>query len=168
LKIASDKNERKKNMSTPNFYKKNASKYFANEIENDFDFDDLTDNVRSEIKNAEPVDRWEKDGLRSYEGKIFAEINKTIGKWIITIELIARGGYYGGANLDWNVEIVDNNSGYDFGWNDEKISGTADYYINKQIEKIEKVYSEYTTPLICVGVFSNGEAVYEKLKAIAI
>lgn len=149
-------------MSTPNFYNRKASKIFASPCEDDFAYDDLIGNVRSELKEAEPVNKWEKDGLRSYEGNIFAEISKTIGKWAITINLIVRGGYYGGINLDWGVEIEDTSEGDSFEWGEAKISDTADNYIHKQIEKIEKTYRNFTEPLICLGVFSNGEAVYER------
>jgi len=153
-------------MSTPNFYNKNASKIFAVELEEDFEYDDLIDNLRSAIKNCVPADRWEGDNNRSYEGKIFAEINKTIGKWGITINLIIRNAYYSGANLDWGVEIEDQNTGDSFERGEDKISNTAENYIQNEIAKIEKVFSDYSIPLICVGIFSNGEAIYQEAKKL--
>ena len=149
-------------MSTPNFYNRNASKIFSSECAEDWDVDDLIDDVKCGLKNATEVDRWENNGLRSYGGKIFAEINKTMGKWAITINIIMRDGYYGGVNLDWSVEIKDLTEGDNFERGEGKISNTAESYIDNQIAKIEKVFTDYTTPLICLGVFSNGEAVYEK------
>lgn len=157
-------------MSTPNFYKRNASKYFASECEEEYDYEDLIENVRSELKKAEPVEKYERDGLRSYGGSIFAEITKTIGKWEITIGLIARSGYYAGVNLDWQIDILDLNTDDNFEHGEDKISNTAENYIQKQIEKIESIFEQFTTPLICLGVFSNGEAIYKRagsLKAIA-
>jgi len=150
-------------MSTPNFYNRKASKIFASECEEEFDYDDLIGNILSELKQAKPSDKYE-DALRSYAGRIFAEIDKTIGKWGITINLIARSGYYSGVNLDWRVDIEDQQTGDSFEHGEDKISNTAENYISDQIAKIEKVYREYTTPLICVAVFSNGEAIYERAK----
>jgi hypothetical protein len=65
-------------------------------------------------------------------------------------------------NPDGEIENIQFTKHFERG--DEKISNTAENYIKKQIAKIENVYREYTTPLICKGIFSNGEAVYEKAK----
>jgi hypothetical protein len=148
-------------MSTPNFHNVNASKIFATRCEKQFNFDDLISNIISEFYNAEPADRSESDSLRSYEGRVFAEINKTIGQWVITINLIARNGYYDGINLDWSVELENTETGDSYERGEIKIPAAAENFIDGQIAKIEKVYAEHTTPLICVGVFSNGEAVYQ-------
>lgn len=151
-------------MSTPNFYKCNASKYFASECEEDFEYQDLKDNIKSALPQARPVEKFENN--RSYGGLIFAEIDKTIGKWAITISLIARSGYYSGLNLDWKIEIEDLINGESFEHGEDKVSNTAENYIQKQIEKIEKIYAEYTTPLNCVAIFSNGEAIYERVSKL--
>jgi len=111
------------------FYNRNASKIFASECENDFDFDDLIGNMRCEIKHAVEVERYEENGLSSYGGKIFAEICKTIGRFDIVINLIIRDGYYGGMNLDWSVDITDNTDGDTFELGEIKISNTAENYI---------------------------------------
>jgi len=155
-------------MSTPNFHNRKASRIFASECEHEFDYEDLILNVQSALPKATPADRSEPDSLRSYEGQVFAEIERIIGKWGITISLIVRGGYYGGLNLDWRVDITDQYEGDNFEWGEDAISATADNYIQKQIAKIEKIFAQFTTPLICVGIFSNGEAVYEKASRLGL
>jgi hypothetical protein len=149
-------------MSTPNFYNKNASRVFASECQEEFDYNDLLDNVRSELKYFNKQERPDND--RSYPGTIFAEYNIESGKFMASINLIARSGYYSGVNLDWEVEIENQKTGDSFEMGEDKISATLQNLIDRKIKQIEKVYKIYTTPLICLGVFSNGEAIYEKAK----
>lgn len=149
-------------MSTPNFYNKNASKIFASECQEEFDYDDLIGNVRSELKGARELN--EGDGDRNYPATKFAELEVKTGKWIASIYLTARGGYYSGLNLDWEVEVEDVNEGSSFELGEDKIPSTLQNLIDNKIKKIENVYRIYTMPLICRAVFSNGEAVYEKAK----
>lgn len=151
-------------MSTPNFYNKNASRIFASECEDEIDFNDLLTNVLSEIKGAREVDRW--DNNRNYEAKTFGEVEIEKNKWRIIIGLDVRNGYYSGVNLDWRVEAEDLTTGDSDEWEEGAVFLPAymEAIIRRKIKQIEKVYSEYTTPLICLGVFSNGEAVYEKAK----
>ncbi len=40
-------------MSTPNFYNKNASRIFANECEEEWDYEDLKSNLNSELAKLE-------------------------------------------------------------------------------------------------------------------
>jgi hypothetical protein len=149
-------------MSTPNFKKVNASKYFAVETETDYDYDDLVMNLQSEF---EKKDKYEND--RSYPGKIVAGIEKNLGKWNVEVEIIVRGGYYSGCNLDWNVITTDQNSGdvYEYGDYEEKDLPTyINNWIGAKIKKVEKVFAQNSTPLYCRGIFSNGEAIYETCK----
>jgi len=147
-------------MSTPNFCNRNAGKIFASECPEEWDYDDLIGNVRSELKEAREIN--ESDNDRSYPATKFAEIEIRSGKWIATIYLTARGGYYSGVNLDWEVEIENINEGSSFEMGDDKIPNTLQNLIDAKIKKIEKVYADYTTPIICLAVFSNGEAIYKK------
>lgn len=149
-------------MSTPNFYNKNASKIFASECQEQFDYDNLIGNVRSELKGAREISKSDND--RNYPATKFAELEVKTGKWIANIFLTSRAGYYSGLNLDWEVEIEDINEGSSFELGEDKIPSTLQNLIDAKIKKIEKVYADYTTPLICRGIFSNGEAVYEKAK----
>jgi len=149
-------------MSTPNFYNKNASKIFASECKEEWDFDDLLENVRSELKGARELD--ESDGDRNYPATIFTEFDIRQGNWIATINLTARSGYYGGVNLDWEAEIENEKEYGSYELGEIKIPASLQARIDSKVRQVEKVYKIYTTPLICRGVFSNGEAVYEKAK----
>jgi len=153
-------------MSTPNFYNKNASKIFASECQEEYDYDDLIDNVRCALKESKQISEGDND--RNYPATKFAEIDIESGKWLATIYLTSRSGYYSGLNLDWEIEILDQSEGDSYDYGDVKISNTLQNLIDDKIRKIEKVYAEFTTPLICRGVFSNGEAVYEKSSLITI
>ena len=150
-------------MSTPNFYNRNASKIFASEYGEEVDFDDLTGNVLCELKGVREVDRWDNN---SYEAKTFGEMYIEKNKWLITICLDIRSGYYSGVNLDWHVEAEDLTTGDSYEWEEGEVFLPAYMVeiIRRKIKQIEKVYAIYTTPLICLGVFSTGEAVYEKAK----
>lgn len=149
-------------MSTPNFKNKHASRVFASECQEEYDYSDLLDNVRSELKHFNKQERFNNE--RNYPGEIFAEYNIESGKFMASINLIARGGYYSGVNLDWEVEIENQQTGDSFEMGEDKISATLQNLIDSKIRQVEKVYKTYTTPLICRGVFSNGEAIYEKAK----
>ena len=150
-------------MSTPNFCKKNAKNYYAVEIETDFDYDDLVYNLQAIFKDK--TEKWDNNN-RSYEGKIVSRINKTIGKWDLCFDIIIRNGYYSGVNLDWDLTITDKTDYTEYYFNDYDYKDLPRYIhdkIDKQIDKIEKVFSDLSTPLICAGIFSNGEAIYQKL-----
>ena len=145
-------------MSTPNFYNKNAGKVYACKIEEEFDYEDLIMNLRAEIEGVD-VDKWE-NGLRSYEGRIIKEIEVSKGKWGAIISVIIRNAYYSGVNLDWEVTGEDLNSGeeYDF----ENLPEYFKEIIFRKLDKIEKVFKNNSTPLNCLGIMSNGEAIYQK------
>lgn len=49
-------------MSTPNFANRNASKIFASECQEEFDYDDLIGNVRCELKGADTIEEVEENG----------------------------------------------------------------------------------------------------------
>src|ERR1035437_9178757 len=132
-----------KNMSTGNFYNKNASNVFAvlmnheqpiqdedgNDTEeteevgaDEWEADDLNEEIKAICEDIKKYSyyhdckHWE-DGLRSYDGLIIGNLctSKCFGdiEVSIGIEIIRRNGYYEGANLDWNVEIELDGSKYD-------------------------------------------------------
>lgn len=137
-------------------------------------------------------DEYDKDALRSYGGKIIASVygeSKYYKKLDIEVqprlEIVVRNGYYSGINFDYRMiyditddeiedseelfdMLVDNAIYYKDLSKKEAIRNAkfAEKYLEKSMEelrdKVEKVLSEYTTPLNCVGTFSNGEAVYKK------
>jgi len=145
-------------MSTPNFRNVNASKIYAVRLINEFDYDDLVDNLQAEFQSY--VDSFDND--RNYPGRIISDIQATKGKWDITINIIVRSAYYDGVNLDWEVQIRDNRDGDYFEWGEDETPRYVNDYIEAKIKKVEKIFKDYSTPLICRCIFSNGEAVYEK------
>lgn len=96
-------------MSTPNFYNKNASKIFASECDERDDYNDLIGNVRYAIKESKEISEGDYD--RNYPATKFSEIDIESGKWLATIYLTCRSGYYSGMNLDWEIEILDQKQG---------------------------------------------------------
>lgn len=148
-------------MSTPNFNKKNASKYYAVELQDEYDYDVLKENLHFEFQDT--ADFWENNG----EGKVVAQIVKCFNNWEITFNIIIRSGYYDGANLDWDVIVKDTRdyTEYYYGDYEEKeLPQCVNNWITSKIKKVEKIFAQYSTPLVCKGIFSNGEAIYEKAK----
>jgi hypothetical protein len=150
-------------MSTSNFYKKNASKYFSINLKDEYDYDILKENLWVEFQDT--ADFWEKDFCRGYDGKVVAQIVKDFKKWEITFNIIIRNGYYNGVNLDWDCTIINNNNGDEYYFGDYDYKELPKYindWVDKKIKSIEKVFSRYSEPLICTARFSNGEAIYQR------
>ena len=145
-------------MSTPNYKNVNASKVFATELEDSTELDDLIKNIQNEIGEAVDIN----DHDRSYPGNIISEIRKSVGKWGIIFYIIIRSGYYSGVNLDWDCKVLDDIKDMDFDFNDKDLPKTVQNKIESLKVKAEKVFTKFTTPLIRVATFSNGEAVYRK------
>ena len=145
-------------MSTANFVKKNASKYYAVETEEDYQYGDLVMNLQTEFKSEK--DLWDSD--RNYGGHIIAQVEKEFGKWAVEFDIIIRSGYYAGVNLDWECRIIDVEERTENYLGEIKLPKRIQSWIDNRIKKIEKVFADYSTPLICTARFSNGEAMYAK------
>ena len=171
-------------MGTSNFYNKNASRIFACEIEEEWKYEDLIDNLIWELETikdfqSEIEDKWETNGLRSFPGRILGGFKRWFicneYEYGVEIDAIVRSGYYSGVNLDYDIGITED--GYDFDPENsydiedlnEKHGSTNDVLerITKlktdMIEEIEKVFKENSTPLIVAARFSNGETIYEEV-----
>lgn len=150
-------------MSTPNFSKQNASKFYAIELQDDYEYEDLVGNLQYAFGIENKTDKW--DGNRNYEGKIISQLDKNLGNYNVCFDIIIRSGYYSGANLDWNVMITDENSWdkYEYGYYEDKnLPKYIHNYVTSKIKSIEKVFAQNSMPLYCKGIFSNGEAIYAK------
>ena len=174
-------------MSAQNFYNKNASRIFANECEEEWDYEDLKSNLNSELAKLETDNLYidcyadeRHNGDRNYGGLILGtlSIEKEYSQMDVSVTLtpVIRSGYYGGVNLDWEMEYHIEGDPHDDiddidweahfpnrpfmyeGWVTTFLEESAD----KLKTKVEKVFADYSTPLNRVGVFSNGEAIYEK------
>jgi hypothetical protein len=169
-------------MATANFYNKNASKIFAAEIEEEWDYRDLVDNIQYALEDWSDEDKPSSDR----EGTVIAE--KTLrGAYAgcdvsVTVRAVVRSGYYAGVNVDWEVEYAVGHH------SDEEM--LEEYYISDEIEnygwtnrgmavmqapnvtkfwersvkalsgELEDKLTEYTTPLVVTARFSNGETMY--------
>jgi hypothetical protein len=177
-------------MSTSNFHNVNASAIFAVPLENDFDYEDLVDNLKSELNNdPDYVDygKSDKHELRSFPSRSLGSIRKYHQYKDFYVEVcvtpVIRSGYYSGCNLDWNVDYTingdaqyDNNDFYidDIAWYGKLPKSTATKYAklaekkaeklkNEIVEKVESIFADYSERYGVTAVFSNGETIYHKL-----
>lgn len=176
-------------MSTPNFANKNASRVFAFEVEDEFDYEDAVSNVACALEYSKEDIVFEEenksDGDRSYPGRVFGEVQGK-GKYYekldlqvdVSLDVVVRSGYYSGGNFDYNFKIdlngdvVDDVEDIDLQYEANGLKQARQYekyvkaYVEKELsrlqEVVEKVYEQFTTPLKCLGVASNGEAFYER------
>ena len=140
-------------MATGNFYNKNASCIYAVETEDEFAYEDLVLNLQSEfsalhtdrkVAYYREEDDYEKDGLRSYCGKIIGIVDgptkyykKVETEVFIRAEIIVRNGYYSGVNLDYNIKVYANCEVYNL----EIYDLDDEIYIGET--KLEKLYANY-------------------------
>jgi hypothetical protein len=175
-------------MATSNFHNVNASAIFAVPLENEYDYDDLVENLTSELNNdADYVDygKTDKHELRSFPSRTLGSIRKYHQYKDFYVEVcvtpVIRSGYYSGVNLDWNVDYAINGDIYDIdelengiGYNTAlpiskiKVYSSlaekkAEKLKNDIVEKLEALYNNYSDRYGVTAVFSNGETIYHKL-----
>jgi DNA-binding Lrp family transcriptional regulator len=176
-------------MATGNFHNVNASRIFAVQIEEEWDYEDLKSNLLCELEAKGFVKGYGNDPneLRSFPSSILA--SKSVYKDFCGVEVeveitaIVRSGYYSGVNLDWQLDFKLGN-GYvmDEIPEQSEIAEDLDYYgdTNKGmatiqaknvekffektrdilIEELETIYQENSIALVTVARFSNGETIY--------
>jgi len=184
-------------MATGNFLNNNASLIYGVEIQEEWDYEDLKENLHYELEqmakdsknfqdNVDFTDEYEKDCNRNFPGKVITTLfgkEKYYSRFDVTvnvrIEAIIRSGYYSGVNLDWNAIVECDGELYDMDdevfLGDEPIAEYTAKLINnwkvKEIAKltaeIEKVFSQNSINLKVKARFSNGETIYEEVKKTA-
>jgi hypothetical protein len=175
-------------MATSNFHNVNASAIFAVQLEDEWSYDDLVENLKSQLNNdPNYVDYGKSDPneLRSFPSRSLGSIRKYHQYKDFYVEVcvtpVIRSGYYDGVNLDWNVDYSINGDSYDIdelengiGYNTalpiSKIKAysllaekKAEKLKNEIVEKVESIFSDYSDRYGVTAVFSNGETIYHKL-----
>lgn len=178
-------------MSTPNFSLKNTSKYFVIEINNDFDYEIEKENIQDYLsEHGYDIDEYTpKDDNRSYPSRVIASktITKQYCNYPIDVEIliVVRAGYYAHMNLDYSIKIngfIDSfideiplkewliedfeYLDYSKGFSTIQAKNVLNF-IEKSINILKKEaefhFSKLSQPYKCIAVFSNGEALYEKV-----
>ena len=150
-------------MSTNNFSFENICVIVHDDTEEDdgefrfdMDMEFWREQLASEIKGFIPATKreWTKN-----EALIIGEItmHKPNGEYYASIYATYKSGYYAGACLDYVVE-------YEEYLEDDAHLKTLDAKIEARTKKLAKILKTFGTPVIKVGQFSNGEAVYQKEK----
>ena len=174
-------------MSTSNFHNVNANRIFACELADEFDYEDLLENLRSALSEV-PVD-YTFDGndpheLRSYPSRVITglALSKSYQNFSVDLELsiIIRSGYYAGCNLDWDLvykiegEPVFETEFYepirDYSACSERMALYKSEFARKWAEKterelirqVEAIFRQFSTSLRVAARFSNGETIYEE------
>ena len=155
-------------MATSNFHNVNASNIFAVQLEDEYDYQDLLENLESELNNHSDYSDYGKtdpNELRSFPSKSLGSFsNSTIiddDEVEVYVTPVIRSGYYEGCNLDWHVRYYVN------GYEDEsyethnRIQTLVESYVNY----IEKVFNQYSQPLGVTARFSNGETIYHAINS---
>lgn len=153
-------------MATSNFHNVNATHIFAVQLEDEWAYDDLVDNLESEFsKHSDYYDYGKSDPneLRSFPSKSLGSFSNsvTIGDDEVEIYItpVIRSGYYEGVNLDWHIRLYVN------GYDDDTYADDANVLriSNEYVDFIETIYSQYSEPLGVTARFSNGETIYHKV-----
>ena len=176
-------------MGASNFHNQNASRIFAFEIEDEWEWDDKKIDIKESLKEMKDVQFRDWGGndpheLRSYPSSVLGalSVSREYNGVDVCINLtaIVRSGYHCGGNLDWNLTFdingdeqdeVDFTDSFEYYLetsreNALRISGYAEKWAKKEgeklIEKLEELYKNVTTPLTVVATFSNGETIYSE------
>lgn len=181
-------------MGTANFYTKNASKYFVvlmgweDEETGDyvypdeFALSDLKDNLRWELSKL----GYQTDEGGDSDGTYIASktVHKIYGDTEVgfTLRAVLRSGYYEGAVLDYELldyEGYESDDVSDYLYNFEYQSNMpqgmqtiqrkyaeswSQRELQEQINKLEELFENWSSPYKKVAQFSNGETIYERLK----
>lgn len=152
-------------MATSNFHNVNASHIFAVELQDEYDYQDLVDNLQSALKETgyfNLLTKSDPNELRSFPSKSIGSLDNYVedseGNGIyVQITAVVRSGYYDGVNLDWHCSFEE------YGETIEHLIPAAEAEKNRLVEMVEYVFGEFSTPLGVTATFSNGETMYHPI-----
>ena len=152
-------------MATSNFHNVNASHIFAVELQDEYDYQDLVDNLQSGLKETgyfNLLTKSDPNELRSFPSKSIGSLDNYVedseGNGIyVQITAVVRSGYYDGVNLDWHCSFEE------YGETIEHLIPAAEAEKNRLVEMVEYVFGEFSTPLGVTATFSNGETMYHPI-----
>ena len=153
-------------MATSNFHNVNATNIFAVQLEDEFDYEFLVENLESELNNHSDYSDYGKtdpNELRSFPSKSLGSFsNSTIiddDEVEVYVTPVIRSGYYEGCNLDWHVRYYVN------GYEDETYEShpRIQTLVESYVEYIENIFNQYSQPLGVTARFSNGETIYHAI-----
>ena len=136
-------------MGTSNFYKVNADKYYAVHMNDDegnytdIDFEAETDRIDEELKarGYENVCRhWER---RSDDAQVLGQlfVSEPDDLFMVEATVLLRAGYYEGANLDWELNIIAPMDWEDFSeFQDMNLKEQRDMVYNELLEAGDRGY----------------------------
>ena len=153
-------------MATSNFHNVNATHIFAVQLEDEWAYDDLVENLESEFsKHSDYYDYGKSDPneLRSFPSKSLGSFSNSVVVGEDEVEIyitpVIRSGYYEGVNLDWHVRYYVNGYEDDTYETHTHVQTLVGVYVNF----IENVYEQYSQPLGVTARFSNGETIYHPI-----
>lgn len=144
-------------MSTANFSTPTLSKVYAYEINNDCDYKDIIENILSELDTIK--DFYLEDKWLDRDTKVIGAISIPVYNWEyqewdeLPLYITVENGYYSGVMFDVDASEFNQSDEY-------KETQSLENRIKKASRQVEKVLKQYTTPLLKVAQFSNGEAIY--------
>jgi hypothetical protein len=152
-------------MATSNFHNVNASHIFSVDLQDEYEYDDLIDNVKYSLKETgyfNLLTKSDPNDLRSYPSTSIGSLDNYVedseGNGIyVQITAVVRSGYYEGVNLDWHSSFEE------YGESIEHLLPQAEEEKNRLVELVESVFSEFSTPLGVTAQFSNGETIYHPI-----
>jgi len=179
-------------MSAPNFAITNASRYFVVEANESWEYEDILACIQDAFRTQKWENEIcfsnenKSDDNRSYPGIIFGYLSASkyyerVGEANVIIELVLRSGYYEAANLDYEIRYEVEGIEYDNPQDvnvlhvanlppkqaklyNRWIANWMEDTTGKMTSKIEAIYSRFSEQYIRTALFSNGEAIYSKIK----
>lgn len=153
-------------MGTVNFAWDNILVAVETDDWDDGEYDDFIDRLGEQLGEklgGVPTDEYEKDGNRSYPGRVvwYDTVNRADGYEYAKIQVVVRSGYYSGINIDYTIE--EGSERFEI---EEEGRGTKtlERKVRTIENKLKRILPKFGERLVQLGSFSNGEAIYSRVK----